>query len=68
MSAGWLCFHFSHQRRPGKSLGKRCVLGIHVDDGIGGGDQYFLDTIDRLREKYSFGDFNIGEFDFCEIH
>ena len=46
----------------------RGVLGIHVDDGIGGGDEYFMKTIDRLREKYSFGAFNIGEFDFCGIH
>ena len=44
------------------------VLGVHVDDGIGGGDNYFQKTIERLREKYSFGAFNIGEFDFCGIH
>ena len=46
----------------------RGVLGIHVDDGIGGGDDYFLSVIERLREKYSFGAFNTGEFDFCGIH
>ena len=45
----------------------RGVLGIHVDDGIGGGDDYFMGVIGRLREKYSFGAFNIGEFDFCGI-
>ena len=44
------------------------VLGIHVDDGIGGGDDFFMETIGRLRDKYSFGAFNIGEFDFCGIH
>eukprot|EP00435_Cladocopium_sp_Y103_P032161 s399_g8.t1 len=45
----------------------RGVLGIHVDDGLGGGDDYFMGVIERLREKYSFGAFNIGEFDFCGI-
>eukprot|EP00435_Cladocopium_sp_Y103_P056318 s71_g19.t1 len=45
----------------------RGVLGIHVDDGLGGGDQYFMDVIEKLRERYSFGAFNIGEFDFCGI-
>eukprot|EP00435_Cladocopium_sp_Y103_P038988 s374_g10.t1 len=43
----------------------RGVLGIHVDDGIGGGDDYFMKIIGNLRERYSFGAFNIGEFDFC---
>ena len=45
----------------------RGILGIHVDDGIGGGDEYFMKIIENLREKYSFGAFNIGEFDFCGI-
>ena len=44
------------------------VLGIHVDDGIGGGDSHFLKVIDRLKEKYSFGTYNTGDFDFCGIH
>ena len=46
----------------------RGVLGVHVDDGIGGGDSYFRAIIEKLREKYSFGAFNIGEFDSCGIH
>ena len=45
----------------------RGVLGIHVDDGIGGGDDYYMEVIGRLRDRYSFGAFNIGEFDFCGI-
>ena len=61
MSPGWLCV-LSY----GKPL-VRGVLGIHVDDGIRGGDQYFMDIIEKLRERYSFGAFNIGEFDFCGI-
>ena len=31
------------------------VLGIHVDNGIGGGDRYFGEVIERLRSIYSFG-------------
>ena len=30
----------------------RGVLGIHVDDGIGAGDDYFKQTIERLRKIY----------------
>ena len=50
----------------GKAL-VRGMWGIHVDDGIGGGDQYFMGAIEKLRERYSFGAFKIGEFDFCGI-
>ena len=32
-----------------------------------GGDDYYMEVIGRLREKYSFGAFNIMEFDFCGI-
>ena len=31
------------------------VLGIHVDDGIGGGDEYFTSVVQKLRDIYSFG-------------
>ena len=31
------------------------VLGIHVDDGIHGGDKYFQDQIAKLESKYPFG-------------
>ncbi|CAE7412933.1 RE1 [Symbiodinium natans] len=43
------------------------VLGIHVDDGIGGGDEYFRRVIDRLRGIYSFGSYDEGEFTFTGI-
>eukprot|EP00435_Cladocopium_sp_Y103_P042043 s45_g11.t1 len=46
----------------------RGVLGIHVDDGLGGGDEYFKATIQKLREKFSFGAYNEHEFDFCGVH
>ena len=46
---------------PGKEGPKvHGVLGIHVDDGIGGGDRYFKDVIDKLRAKYSFGSYDEG--------
>ena len=43
------------------------IIGIHVDDGIGGGDGYFRATIERLRQIYSFGVFNEKSFEFCGI-
>ena len=43
-----------HQGRP-KVHG---VLGIHVDDGLGGGDSYFRMVIQKLRDKYSFGSYD----------
>ena len=42
-------------------------LGIHVDDGIGGGDQRFVDTLGRIRQKFSFGSFEKGSFTFTGI-
>ena len=46
----------------------RGVLGIHVDDGIGGGDAYFTAAIQKLRDTYSFGSYDEGEFVFTGIH
>ena len=45
----------------------RGCLGLHVDDGIGGGDEYFGEVIERLRQKYEFGAYNEGDFDFCGV-
>ena len=48
---------------------QRChgVLGVHVDDGIGGGDSYFREVLEKLRAKYSFGSFEEGSFVFTGI-
>ena len=46
----------------------RGVLGIHVDDGIGGGDSHFHDVLQQLRKRFSFGAYNQHEFDFCGVH
>ncbi|CAE7367547.1 GIP, partial [Symbiodinium pilosum] len=44
------------------------VLGIHVDDGIGGGDGYFSKVIKELRAIYNFGSYDEGEFNFTGTH
>ena len=43
------------------------VLGVHVDDGIGGGDAYFSRVIQQLRDIYSFGSYEEGDFTFTGI-
>ena len=42
-------------------------LGIHVDDGISGGDKYFGEVIERLRGIYEFGAYNEGQSEFCGV-
>ena len=46
----------------------RGMLGVHVDDGIGGGDSFFKATLQKLRDRFSFGAYNEHEFDFCGVH
>ena len=43
------------------------VLGIHVDDGICGGDDVFHETLEKLRKRFSFGSFETGSFVFTGI-
>ena len=38
------------------------IVGIHVDDGIGGGDKVFNNTIQALERKYPFGSQRQGFF------
>ena len=45
----------------------RGVLGVHVDDGLGGGDEFFHKVLARLRAKYEFGAYNEGSFEFCGV-
>eukprot|EP00435_Cladocopium_sp_Y103_P042279 s1426_g11.t1 len=45
----------------------RGILGVHVDDGLGGGDNYFHEVLGKLRKIYDFGAYNEGEFDFCGV-
>ena len=50
----------------GKPKVHGCV-GLHVDDGIGGGDKYFREIIGKLRSKFEFGAYNEGDFEFCGV-
>ena len=43
------------------------ILGIHVDDGIGGGHQQFHDVINQLERKYPFGAKKVNSFTFTGI-
>ena len=43
------------------------VLGIHVDDGIHGGDSYFHQQISKLEQKYPFGSKKSRTFTFTGI-
>lgn len=43
------------------------VLGLHVDDGICGGSQYFSQKIDLLEAKYPFGSKKVKQFTFTGI-
>lgn len=43
------------------------ILGLHVDDGICGGSEYFAQKIDLLEKKYPFGSKKIKQFTFTGI-
>ena len=43
------------------------VLGIHVDDGIAGGDEIFHGALEKLRTRFSFGSFEKRSFVFTGI-
>ena len=43
------------------------IVGTHVDDGVGGGDEYFHQQIEKLREKLPFGSFKQKRFVFTGI-
>ena len=43
------------------------ILEIHVDDGIGGGNQQFHDVISQLEKKYPFGAKKVSSFTFTGI-
>eukprot|EP00435_Cladocopium_sp_Y103_P033773 s3413_g8.t1 len=43
------------------------ALGVHVDDGIHGGNQFFHDQIAKLEKKYPFGSKKSQSFTFTGI-
>ena len=46
----------------------RGVIGVHVDDGLCGGDAEFMNRLANLQEKYPFGSQKISDFVFTGIH
>ena len=46
----------------------RGVIGVHVDDGLCGGDSEFMARLAKLQEKYPFGSQKISDFIFTGIH
>ena len=43
------------------------ILGIHVDDGLGGGDSYFDQQVAELEKVFAFGSKRTGAFTFTGI-
>ena len=43
------------------------VIGIHVDDGLCGGNQRFVEKLQALERKYPFGSHKTGQFTFTGI-
>eukprot|EP00435_Cladocopium_sp_Y103_P028662 s3013_g7.t1 len=50
--------------QPGKLEG---ILGVHVDDGLGGGSKYFEEKIHQLEKKFAFGSHKVSAFTFTGI-
>ena len=50
-----------------KTLKPHGVLGIHVDDGLCGGDEVFREKIGLLQKQYPFGSQKTGSFIFTGI-
>lgn len=46
----------------------RGIIGIHVDDGLCGGDEVFLECLGKLQKKYPFGSEKIGSFTFTGVN
>ena len=43
------------------------IIGVHVDDGLCGGNQRFLSKLKGLERKYPFGSQKMGQFTFTGI-
>ena len=43
------------------------IIGLHVDDGICGGNSRFLEKLDQLESKYPFGSKKVSNFVFTGI-
>ena len=43
------------------------IIGVHVDDGLCGGDQYFFEQLKKLEQQYLFGSKKNQSFVFTGI-
>ena len=57
-------FVLRDKQDPNKIAG---ILGVHVDDGIGGGNEQFHEVIRKLEQKYPFGSKRVNSFTFTGI-
>ena len=53
-------------RKPGSNEPSG-IIGIHVDDGLCGGDEWFQEKLRSLEQKYAFGSYKTTEFTFTGI-
>eukprot|EP00435_Cladocopium_sp_Y103_P025697 s606_g6.t1 len=62
------CLFTLPKKNPGKHESQiHGVLGVHVDDGIGGGDPIFNQAIATLEKRFPFGSQRQGSFVFTGI-
>ena len=57
---------FALPRRDGKGI--HGLVGVHVDDGLGAGDETFSLAIQQLEKRYPFGSKSVSDFVFTGIH
>eukprot|EP00435_Cladocopium_sp_Y103_P025811 s1152_g6.t1 len=50
-----------------KTLKPEGIIGVHVDDGLCGGNERFLSKLAQLEKRYPFGSHKIGQFTFTGI-
>ena len=65
--SGSVCVYTVDQGFQANQMRVHGSLGIHVDDGIGGGNQVFMDSLQRIKDKFNFGSFEKGSFTFTGI-
>jgi len=60
------CIHYLESIQDGRRT-LHGVLGTHVDDGLCGGDDWFHEQLNKLRQKLPFGSFKSRKFTFTGI-
>ena len=59
-------FSYGRHDAQGKYVPLGC-LGVHVDDGIGGGSPEFMDMLKQIESRFKFGSFEVGQFKYTGI-